>query len=119
MHHPLRLTQYTGVWTLIRNEALCNESLAERGFEHGLDRYITKDYGTPVVSKKMMATAVEALLGAVHLDGGDGALSRVMGHLRIVDPFYDSVMSKYPPVQLLYCADPLRSTYVDSCRSVS
>jgi ribonuclease-3 len=29
----------------------------------------------------MMSTAVEAILGAVHLDGGDQALASVMTHL--------------------------------------
>lgn len=35
----------------------------------------------------MMATAVEAILGAVHLDGGDDALRRVLTRLRIVNPY--------------------------------
>lgn len=34
----------------------------------------------------MMATAVEAILGAVHLDGGDAALHHVLTQLRIVNP---------------------------------
>lgn len=55
------------------------------GFGHGLDRCITKDHGTPAVSKKMMAVSVEALLGAVHLDGGDDALARMMERFRIID----------------------------------
>lgn len=33
----------------------------------------------------MMATTVEALLGAVHLDGGLDALTNVMTHLRLID----------------------------------
>jgi hypothetical protein len=52
-----------------------------------------------------MATAVEAILGAVHLDGGDGALAGVMGRLGIVDPLHQSVRSKYPTLQIR-CADP-------------
>lgn len=65
---------------------MSNESLAETGFSHGLDVCINKDAGTSSVSNKMMATAVEAILGAVHLDGGDVALRRVLTQLRIVNP---------------------------------
>lgn len=35
----------------------------------------------------MMATAVEAVLGAVHLDGGDNALASVMNYLGMIDPY--------------------------------
>ncbi|KAJ2975578.1 hypothetical protein NQ176_g5445 [Zarea fungicola] len=73
-------------WTAMRNDVLSNEYLAEIGFTLGLDHCINKDAGTTSVSKRMMATAVEALLGAVHLDGGDEALRVVLGQLRIVSP---------------------------------
>ncbi|XWW92868.1 hypothetical protein V2A60_000795 [Cordyceps javanica] len=73
-------------WTSIRTTVLCNDYLAARGFALGLDSCLNKNDGTYVVSKKMMATAVEAILGAVHLDGGDDALRRVLRHLRIVNP---------------------------------
>lgn len=85
--HCSLINNQAAVWTSIRNEALCNNFLAERGFCHGLDLCINKDAGTPSVSPKMMATAVEAILGAVHLDGGDDALRRVLTRLRIVNPY--------------------------------
>lgn len=46
-----------------------------------------------------MATAVEAILGAVHLDGGDDALARVMEHLGLFDALHESVTSKYPTLE--------------------
>lgn len=90
------LTHCKGAWTLIRNEGLCNDSLAERGFANSLHACVTRNSGTISVSKKMMATAMEAILGAVHLDGGDDALTRVMEHLRIVQPLHTMVMLKNP-----------------------
>lgn len=51
------------------------------------------------MSDGMMATAVEAILGAVHLDGGDDALVAVMQHLRIVDLLHESVTSINPANQ--------------------
>ncbi|OAA64772.1 Ribonuclease III [Cordyceps fumosorosea ARSEF 2679] len=80
------------IWTSIRNEALSNNFLAETGFSYGLDLCVHKDPATVFVSSKMMATAVEAILGAVHLDGGDAALRRVLAHLHIVSQYEHSVM---------------------------
>ncbi|KAF5130821.1 Ribonuclease 3 [Metarhizium anisopliae] len=96
-----------GVWDSMRKESLCNRNLAERGFSHQLDVCIIKNGGTVCVSEKMMATAVEAILGAVHLDGGLDALTTVMGNLGIIDPLRES------------CTDLLRSTYVEVYRSMS
>lgn len=67
----------------------------------------------------MMATAVEAVLGAVHLDGGADALVAVMDRLRIVGPFHESVTFKTPTFEefclqirrdllTLRCIDPFR-----------
>ncbi|KAJ4161696.1 uncharacterized protein LMH87_007719 [Akanthomyces muscarius] len=73
-------------WTSIRNQFLSNTYLAETGFSLGLDHCVIKDAGTSSVSDKMMAIAVGAILGAVHLDGGDNALRHVLAQLRIVSP---------------------------------
>lgn len=75
-----------GVWDTMRKEAFCNKNLAERGFAHQLDVCIIRNGGTVSVSDKMMATAVEAILGAVRLDGGVDALTKVMGNLGIIVP---------------------------------
>lgn len=47
----------------------------------GLDQCINLNPGTDRVSQDMMATTIEAILGAVHLDGGDDALASVMARL--------------------------------------
>ncbi|KAJ6784562.1 hypothetical protein PWT90_09372 [Aphanocladium album] len=89
-----RLAVYA-TWTSMRNDMLCNDHLAQVGFTLGLNRNINKDTGTTSVSKKMMATAVEAILGAVHLDGGDVALRRVMAQLRLASPCETLVLFQY------------------------
>ncbi|OAQ98330.1 hypothetical protein LLEC1_08056 [Akanthomyces lecanii] len=96
-------------WTSIRNNVLSNDSLAKTGFDFGLDTCINTHAGTTAVSKKMMATAVEAILGAVHLDGGDNALRRVMGHLGLISQDDLSVMFKPPFSPLAYRSDAIYS----------
>lgn len=107
-------------WTAMRNDVLSNEYLAEIGFTLGLDHCINKDAGTTSVSKRMMATAVEALLGAVHLDGGDEALRVVLGQLRIVSPEDRLVMFPIPALFLFFmiqiCYDPLTLTFIGLTR---
>ena len=60
----------------IRNELVTNKALGERGFQLGLDRFVIANPGT-AVSKKMMANAFEAIVGAVSVDAGDNALDAV------------------------------------------
>ncbi|KAB8078419.1 ribonuclease III domain-containing protein [Aspergillus leporis] len=52
-----------------------NAPLAETGFKQGLDRllYVNPSQGR-LVSPKVMATAVEAILGAVYIDSGEDTL---------------------------------------------
>ncbi|KAJ4161697.1 uncharacterized protein LMH87_007719 [Akanthomyces muscarius] len=89
-------------WTSIRNQFLSNTYLAETGFSLGLDHCVIKDAGTSSVSDKMMAIAVGAILGAVHLDGGDNALRHVLAQLRIVSPT-DPLVMFHDPSLFLAC----------------
>lgn len=50
----------------------------------------------------MMAIAVGAILGAVHLDGGDDALRHVLAQLRIVSPT-DPLVMFHDPSLFLAC----------------
>ncbi|CAJ2508422.1 Uu.00g134480.m01.CDS01 [Anthostomella pinea] len=72
-----------GQWTEIR-KLLANENLAQVGVAHGLEECVILNHGTTQVSGGMMATTVEALLGAVHLAGGSEALGRVMARLGLI-----------------------------------
>ncbi|KAG9255769.1 ribonuclease III domain-containing protein [Emericellopsis atlantica] len=68
-------------WTTLRQGLLSNENLARVGTEHGLDNCINVNGGTERATPKMVATTVEAILGAVERDGGYDTLARVMAHL--------------------------------------
>ncbi|KAJ4128986.1 hypothetical protein NW768_007512 [Fusarium equiseti] len=68
-------------WTSLRNDLISNANLARVGMEHGLHACINANGGTLRVSPGMVATAVEAILGAMERDGGCDALVRVMAHL--------------------------------------
>jgi ribonuclease III len=66
---------------VIREIVLSNANLAAIGLRHNLNRCVHLNPGTTAVSDKTMATTVEAILGAVHVDGGDAALGLVMAKL--------------------------------------
>lgn len=82
-------------WDDIRQSRLSNSALAALGTSLGLGSTIIAApglFGPP--GEKMMATAMEAVLGAVYLDGGDDAVTRVMVQIELIQP---SVMSKNFP----------------------
>jgi ribonuclease-3 len=64
-------------WTQIQQDLVSNSNLGRRGFELGLDRCIITVPGLERVSTNMMATTVEAILGAVFEDSGANDLSAV------------------------------------------
>ncbi|KAF5618074.1 ribonuclease 3 [Fusarium tjaetaba] len=68
-------------WTTIRGDLISNSNLARIGKERGLDKCINMNGGSRPPSPAMVATAVEAILGAVQIDGGHEALARVINHL--------------------------------------
>jgi ribonuclease-3 len=67
-----------GQWSQMRLEKCGNAALVQLGRTTGMDTCVIKNPGTTVVSDKMVATAVEAVMGAVYLDGGEVALEGVM-----------------------------------------
>ncbi|OKL55939.1 hypothetical protein UA08_08641 [Talaromyces atroroseus] len=85
-------------WNHIRSDVMSNDSLARVGFSSGLDRCINLNPGTLKVSSGMMATTVGAILGAVHLDGGDAALAMVMDNLGLTHDLL--VMSFLSPLRI-------------------
>lgn len=78
------MERYTGQWNQMRADLLGNENLARVGFSNRLDHCINLSPGTEAVSRKMMATSVQAILGAVYRDGGEKALANVMKRLDLL-----------------------------------
>ena len=74
---------FAGDWTTIRNETVGNENLAAIGEEKGLQECVVLNPGTHMVTPKVMATAVEAIIGAVFFDSGDAAVEPVLQTLGI------------------------------------
>ena len=61
-----------------------NSNLAIVGRQHCLDRYINPTPGTVEISNGTIADTVEAIIGAVYLDGGLGAAKQVMERLGLL-----------------------------------
>lgn len=68
----------------LQRDLVTNETLATRGFSHGLDVCVIANAGhVGRISDRMMATAVEAIVGAVFKDSGfdNEAVCAVMARL--------------------------------------
>jgi dsRNA-specific ribonuclease len=79
---PLTSTeQALGEWTDIGNLVASNANLSAVGVRFGLHHCINMNPGTTHPSAAIVATMVEALLGAVHLDGGNDALDALVAKL--------------------------------------
>jgi ribonuclease-3 len=72
-------------WTSMRNELLSNDALARRAYKAGIDECVITADSNPAVSPRMVATALEAVIGAVYQDGGNDAVQRVMQSLGFFD----------------------------------
>lgn len=74
----LELTTRTlGTWDTIRQTTLSNSSLGVVGMKTNLNDCVQLGHGQSPPSAKVMATTVEAVVGAVYLDGGEGGLAAV------------------------------------------
>lgn len=90
-------------WTKAEQGLLSNEHLSEVGFRHHLDTCVIPNMGTPTVTESIMATCVEAILGAVLLDGGEPALARVLRTLDMSHEFLEAVTLTPLPLLLKEC----------------
>lgn len=70
-----------GDWDTLRKDQLNNAPLSVIGRNARINQCIIKSPGTKMVTDRMVATAVEAIAGAVYLDGGEAALTTLMRHL--------------------------------------
>lgn len=90
-------------WDLhIRKGVLANQHLAQLGEAHGLHECIILNSGTIAPSAKMITTAVEAILGAVHKDGGEASLAGVMDRLGLTPHVLSSPVTSLLP-SLVFC----------------
>jgi len=74
----------------LQRDLVSDKGLAERGFSHGLDACVIKNGGhSGRISDRMMATAVEAIIGAVFKDSGFDleAVRAVMDKLGFFDHY--------------------------------
>jgi dsRNA-specific ribonuclease len=66
------------------------------GFQRGLDACVILNAGTLDVSRLSMASTIEAITGAVELDGGSEAVMQLVTRLGLVHPMLTSVTSRFP-----------------------
>lgn len=107
------LNDNQGQWTKAEQDLLSYVHLSEVGFAHHLDTCVVLNAGTPSVTAKIMATTVEAVLGAVYLDGGEDALGRVLETLNVTHEFLKAVtFTPSPPLFMKECYTPLYANRV-------
>lgn len=82
----------------MRGKLAGNSNLEQIGLRLGLQQCILCFPGTTHVSGKMMATAVEAIIGAVHLDGGDDAVDHLLQSIGLTSERLTPVTSKSSPI---------------------
>ena len=81
--------------------------------EHGLDTCINANGGTLRVLPGMIATAVEAILGAVERDGGLDKLTQLMGHLGLTQHALIASVTFYHPTPLHHICRSAASYLLD------
>ncbi|KAF2667714.1 ribonuclease III [Microthyrium microscopicum] len=74
----------TGTYTLNRDRILSNHNHDRVGRRFKLEHCVNLSPGTTSVSTNTMATTIEAILGAVRIDGGEIALAKVSRRLGIM-----------------------------------
>ncbi len=94
------LTQFLGEWTPVCNSIISNTNLSRVGRLHGLDSCVMLNPGTISCDDWPMATTVEAIIGLVHLEGGNDALEAVLQRLGLTHMSLEVVTSK-PPLSCL------------------
>jgi ribonuclease III len=84
-------------WTALEQRLLVNANLARVAMEIGLDLHIIGAPGLARISAGMMATALEAIVGAAYLDGGDDAVNAVMRGLSLRVPEFHGPLGLATP----------------------
>jgi len=71
-------TESRGTGDTRRQRHLSNTNLARRGRALGIDRHMNCNAGTEFISDSMIATTMEALLGAAFCDGGINSVAQML-----------------------------------------
>ena len=90
-------------WTTIIQSIASNTNLPQVGNQAGLDACVNLNAGTDSVSTATMSTTVEAILGAVYLDGGDNALASVMEKLQLTHEILIQTVTFFSLLPLQEC----------------
>lgn len=100
-HTHSTLRQTSTAWTQARNDLASNAALATRGNSLGLGPliYVTGGYYGPA-SDKMIATTIEAIIGAIDMDGGEPAVVEAVKHLGFDDHPSLMVTSQLSPLHM-------------------
>ena len=115
------VTNIPGDWTRIQQNLVSNENLFRVGLSVGLGNCINKHPLNPVpTSRAVVATAVEAIIGAVFVDGGILAVHELLGVFGLEPtavvtlrfPYYSFIIS----VVLIYVTTTLDLLYVPASR---
>jgi ribonuclease-3 len=84
--------QVPACWTTLRNEVLSNDALARRGYRLGVEACISQAGGAYQKTPKMVATTLQAIVGAVFQDGGDEAVGSLIERFGFLNHSLLSVM---------------------------
>ncbi|KAF2709146.1 hypothetical protein K504DRAFT_434035 [Pleomassaria siparia CBS 279.74] len=107
-HDSLGGPQPLAAWDALRKDVLGNANVARRGEEICIETCIIMSNGNcGLASAKMIATTLQALVGAVYLDGGEAAVMHVVDNLGFVQHPTLRVMLKSPPILFRADAPPL------------
>ena len=94
------IVRKSGAWSDLRQSMISNSSLGIVGLSEGLADCVNLGNGQSHVTPKMMATTVQAIVGAVYLDGGDSGVAEakvVLRHLGLTAGGRDEVGKHIEP----------------------
>lgn len=72
-------------WSAVRLEVLGNKALGDLGRNLGVGPLIlvSPGFNEPEATTNMLATTIEAIFGAIDLDGGESAVLETMKYLKL------------------------------------
>jgi hypothetical protein len=88
------LTTFSADWAEIRRQTLASKGLGECGIAAGLGECVVRQVPTAEVTTNMMATVIQALMAAAHIDAtnndtdytGDAIVEGIAANIGLVNP---------------------------------